>query len=49
MERELFGEIRRCAFRGVKGFWDKFLNPETWREEQKVMLRGLITAYNRQR
>jgi len=46
VKRGLFGEIRRCTFRGVEGFWDKLLNPETWCEEQRAMLRGVMTAYD---
>lgn len=47
VERELFGEIKRCTFRGVKGFWDKFLCPDRGDSEgQRAMLRVVLTAHN---
>ncbi|KAI5862977.1 serine/threonine-protein kinase Sgk2 [Durotheca rogersii] len=49
VEGELFHEIKKCTFRAVKGFWDKFLKPERWRKDQKAMLRGVMSAHNGQR
>ncbi|KND86475.1 hypothetical protein TOPH_08888 [Tolypocladium ophioglossoides CBS 100239] len=46
VERELFQEIKRCTFRNVKGFWDKFFDPKNWRREQKAMLKGIMVAHN---
>lgn len=43
VERELFGEIKRCTFRGVKGFWDRFF---LCSGEQRTMLGGVLTAHN---
>ncbi|KAM0415913.1 hypothetical protein ACHAPT_013124 [Fusarium lateritium] len=49
VEGELFHEIKKCTFRGVKGFWDKFLNPKRWREDQKTMLCDVMSAHNGKR
>ncbi|KAI0116873.1 serine/threonine-protein kinase Sgk2 [Daldinia grandis] len=46
VEAELFEEIKHCVFRDIGGFWDKFFNSENWREEQKAMLNGLLTAHD---
>ena len=46
LERELFYEIKDCTFRNVGGFCDKFFNPNTWREEQKGMLRALRAEHD---
>ncbi|KAI1195731.1 serine/threonine-protein kinase Sgk2 [Nemania serpens] len=46
VERELFGEIEKRTFRNVGGFWDKFFEPESWRNEQNAMLEGIMTAHD---
>ncbi|TGJ83761.1 hypothetical protein E0Z10_g5007 [Xylaria hypoxylon] len=46
VEGELFEEIKKCTFRNVGGFWDKFFEPKSWRKEQKAMLKGIMTAHN---
>ncbi|KAI0108709.1 serine/threonine-protein kinase Sgk2 [Nemania sp. FL0031] len=46
VELELFEEIKNCTFRNVGGFCDKFFNPQNWREEQKTMLKGIMTTYD---
>ncbi|KAI1737356.1 serine/threonine-protein kinase Sgk2 [Xylaria scruposa] len=46
MEEEVFKEIRNCTFRNVVGFWDKFFEPENWREGQKAMLKEIMTEYD---
>lgn len=46
MERELFEEIKNCTFRNVGGFWDKFFVPARWRDEQRVMLRSMMTTHD---
>ncbi|EGX92351.1 serine/threonine-protein kinase Sgk2 [Cordyceps militaris CM01] len=46
VELELFEEIRKCTFRGVGGFWDKFFDSERWHKENKTMLQGIMTAHN---
>ncbi|KAJ3577897.1 hypothetical protein NPX13_g2667 [Xylaria arbuscula] len=46
VEGELFEEIEKCTFRNVGGFWDKFFEPKSWREEQKAMLKGIMTAHD---
>ncbi|KJZ71431.1 hypothetical protein HIM_09155 [Hirsutella minnesotensis 3608] len=46
VEGELFEEIKNCTFRNVKGFWDKFLDPKSWRKEQKAMLKRMMTAHD---
>ncbi|ATY66737.1 serine threonine-kinase Sgk2 [Cordyceps militaris] len=43
---QLFEEIRKCTFRGVGGFWDKFFDSERWHKENKTMLQGMMTAHN---
>ncbi|KAI1093444.1 serine/threonine-protein kinase Sgk2 [Rostrohypoxylon terebratum] len=49
VERELFEEIKNCTFRNVGGFWDKFFDPKSWREEQNAMLKGILTAHDGKR
>lgn len=49
VEGELFEEMKDCVFRGVGGFWDKFFNPQNWRQEQKAMLNEIITAHDREK
>lgn len=49
VEGELFEEIKNCTFRNVGGFWDKFLDPRSWRKEQNAMLKGILTAYDGKR
>ncbi|KAJ2996584.1 hypothetical protein NUW58_g927 [Xylaria curta] len=46
VEGELFEEIKKCTFRNVGGFWDKFFDPKSWRREQKAMLKGIMTAHD---
>ncbi|KAI0904635.1 serine/threonine-protein kinase Sgk2 [Ustulina deusta] len=46
VEGELFEEIKKCTFRNVGRFWDKFFEPKSWRKEQKAMLKGIITAHD---
>ncbi|KAI0858935.1 serine/threonine-protein kinase Sgk2 [Xylaria cubensis] len=46
IEKELFEEIKTCTFRNVGGFWDKFFEPKSRREEQRAMLKAVMTAYN---
>ncbi|KAG8425902.1 hypothetical protein J3459_008594 [Metarhizium acridum] len=46
VERGLFEEIKNCTFRNVKGFCDKFFDPKSWRQEQKAMLRAMMTAHD---
>ncbi|KHN95316.1 serine/threonine-protein kinase Sgk2 [Metarhizium album ARSEF 1941] len=46
VEGELFEEIKNCTFRNVKGFCDKFFDPKFWRQEQKAMLRAIMTAHD---
>ncbi|KID73425.1 uncharacterized protein G6M90_00g062590 [Metarhizium brunneum] len=46
VEGELFEEIKNCTFRNVKGFCDKFFDPKSWRQEQKAMLRAMMTAHD---
>ena len=46
VEGELFEEIKKCTFRNVGGFWDKFFKPKSWRKEQKAMLKGLMTVHD---
>ncbi|KAI0195354.1 serine/threonine-protein kinase Sgk2 [Xylaria flabelliformis] len=46
IEKELFEEIKTCTFRNVGGFWDKFFEPKSWREDQRAMLKAVMTAYN---
>ncbi|KAI4592130.1 hypothetical protein KJ359_011505 [Pestalotiopsis sp. 9143b] len=49
VEGELFEEIRRCTFRNVGGFWDKFFDSKSWRKEQSAMLKGILTAHDGKR
>ncbi|KAF3352309.1 hypothetical protein ACHAQF_008839 [Verticillium nonalfalfae] len=49
IERELFFEIKDCTFRNVDGFMDRFFNPKGWPKEQKMMLKGVMTAHNGKR
>ncbi|KJZ70169.1 hypothetical protein HIM_10429 [Hirsutella minnesotensis 3608] len=46
VEGELFFEIRDCTFRNVGGFWDKFFDSKRWRNDQRAMLRALMTAHD---
>ncbi|KAI0402797.1 serine/threonine-protein kinase Sgk2 [Xylaria palmicola] len=46
IEGELFEEIKKCTFRNVGRFWDKFFEPKSWRKEQKAMLEGIMTAHD---
>ncbi|KAI0448354.1 serine/threonine-protein kinase Sgk2 [Xylaria acuta] len=46
VEGELFEEIKKCTFRDVGRFWDKFFEPKSWRKEQKAMLKGIMTAHD---
>ena len=46
---ELFEEIKNCTFRNVGGFWDKFFDSKSWREEQNAMLKGMLTAHDGKR
>ncbi|KAI1291672.1 serine/threonine-protein kinase Sgk2 [Xylaria venustula] len=46
VERELFEEIKKCTFRNVGRFWDKFFEPKSWRKEQKAMLEEIMTAHD---
>ncbi|KAK7229650.1 hypothetical protein V2G26_001820 [Clonostachys chloroleuca] len=46
VERELFYEIKDCTFRNVRGFCDKFFNPQSWRMEQKEMLEALMAEHD---
>ncbi|KAK3371853.1 serine/threonine-protein kinase Sgk2 [Lasiosphaeria ovina] len=46
VEGELFEEIKDRVFRSAGGFWDKFFNPQNWRQEQKAMLKGITTAHD---
>ncbi|TWU78453.1 hypothetical protein ED733_008887 [Metarhizium rileyi] len=46
VEGELFEEIKKCTFRNVKGFCDKFFNPQSWHRERKAMLRTMMTAHD---
>ncbi|KAI1156562.1 serine/threonine-protein kinase Sgk2 [Nemania diffusa] len=46
VEGELFEEIKKCTFRNVGRFCDKFFKPESWRKEQKAMLEGIMTAHD---
>ncbi|KAG6194888.1 hypothetical protein E4U10_002481 [Claviceps purpurea] len=42
----LFHEIKKCTFRKVGGFWDKFFEPKSWRKEQNAMLERILTAHD---
>lgn len=46
VEGELFFEIKDCTFRNVKGFCDKFFDYKRWREDQKAMLKEMMTAHD---
>ncbi|RWA06396.1 hypothetical protein EKO27_g8714 [Xylaria grammica] len=46
VEGELFEEIKKCTFRNVGRFWDKFFEPKSWHKEQKAMLKGIMTAHD---
>ncbi|RVD82866.1 uncharacterized protein DFL_007277 [Arthrobotrys flagrans] len=46
VEKELFHEVKRCTFRNVKGFWDKFFDSESWDEERKAMLKGMMAEHD---
>ncbi|KAG5951510.1 hypothetical protein E4U57_006870 [Claviceps arundinis] len=42
----LFHEIKKCTFRKVGGFWDKYFDPTSWRQEQNAMLKRILTAHD---
>ncbi|KAG6310406.1 hypothetical protein E4U44_005524 [Claviceps purpurea] len=46
VREELFHEIKKCTFRKVGGFWDKFFDPTSWRKEQNAMLERILTAHD---
>ncbi|KAG6284853.1 hypothetical protein E4U46_006485 [Claviceps purpurea] len=46
VKEELFHEIKKCTFRKVGGFWDKFFDPTSWRKEQNAMLERILTAHD---
>ncbi|KAG6269987.1 hypothetical protein E4U47_003870 [Claviceps purpurea] len=46
VRKELFREIKKCTFRKVGGFWDKFFDPTSWRKEQNAMLERILTAHD---
>ncbi|KAI1422804.1 serine/threonine-protein kinase Sgk2 [Xylaria sp. FL1777] len=46
VEGELFEEIKKCTFRNVGRFWDKFFEPKSWRKEQEEMLKGIMTEHD---
>ncbi|KAG5954932.1 hypothetical protein E4U56_007584, partial [Claviceps arundinis] len=46
VREELFNEIKKCTFRNVGGFWDKFFGPKSWRKEQNAMLERILTAHD---
>ncbi|PNY22172.1 Serine/threonine-protein kinase Sgk2 [Tolypocladium capitatum] len=46
VEAELFEEMKKCTFRNVRGFFDKFFHSKSWRKEQKEMLKGIMTAHD---
>ncbi|KAI0855673.1 serine/threonine-protein kinase Sgk2 [Xylaria cubensis] len=46
IENELFYEIKNCTFRNVTGFWDKYFNPEHWRQQQKHMYTRMFEDKN---
>ncbi|KAI3317111.1 serine/threonine-protein kinase Sgk2 [Xylariaceae sp. AK1471] len=46
VEGELFEEIKKCTFRNVGGFWDRFFDPKSWCKEQKAMLEGVLTTHD---
>ncbi|KAG5964262.1 hypothetical protein E4U56_002338 [Claviceps arundinis] len=46
VREELFHQIKKCTFRKVGGFWDKFFESESWRQEQNAMLERILTAHD---
>ncbi|KAG6147517.1 hypothetical protein E4U37_007957 [Claviceps purpurea] len=46
VKEELFREIKKCTFRKVGGFWDKFFDPKSWHKEQNAMLERILTAHD---
>ncbi|KAG6102349.1 hypothetical protein E4U31_003396, partial [Claviceps sp. LM219 group G6] len=46
VREELFHQIKKCTFRKVGGFWDKFFGPKSWRQEQNTMLERILTAHD---
>ncbi|KAG6290124.1 hypothetical protein E4U09_004590 [Claviceps aff. purpurea] len=46
VREELFHEIKKCTFRNVGGFWDKFFDPKSWCKEQNAMLERILTAHD---
>ncbi|KAG6218388.1 hypothetical protein E4U34_004126, partial [Claviceps purpurea] len=46
VREELFHEIKKCTFRKVGGFWDKFFDPKSWHKEQNAMLERILTAHD---
>ncbi|KAG5964263.1 hypothetical protein E4U56_002339 [Claviceps arundinis] len=46
VREELFHQIKKCTFRKVGGFWDKFFESESWRQEQNTMLERILTAHD---
>ncbi|PFH55760.1 hypothetical protein XA68_17659 [Ophiocordyceps unilateralis] len=46
VEKELFAEIKKCVFRNVGGFWDKFFDSKSWSKEKKKMLEDIMTAHD---
>ncbi|KAG6102347.1 hypothetical protein E4U31_003394 [Claviceps sp. LM219 group G6] len=46
VQEELFHQIKKCTFRKVGGFWDKFFGPKSWRQEQNTMLERILTAHD---
>ncbi|KAG6208496.1 hypothetical protein E4U35_008354, partial [Claviceps purpurea] len=46
VRKELFHEIKKCTFRKVGGFWDKFFDPTSWHQEQNAMLERILTAHD---
>ncbi|KAG6262870.1 hypothetical protein E4U49_002779 [Claviceps purpurea] len=46
VRKELFHEMKKCTFRKVGGFWDKFFDPTSWHQEQNAMLERILTAHD---
>ncbi|KAG6095716.1 hypothetical protein E4U30_002128 [Claviceps sp. LM220 group G6] len=46
VREELFHEIKKCTFRKVGGFWHKYFDPTSWRQEQNAMLKRILTAHD---
>lgn len=46
VENEVFEELKGCTFRNVRGFVEKFFNPDTWRADQRAQLETVMTAYD---